>query len=89
MQVPNSSDLKKVQDWLESLGLSEYADAMSAHHIDEWALVRLEEADLREIGVISVGHRKRLMAAIADRIAHITPSPAASTAVAWARMCSV
>jgi len=81
MWVPNSSDLKKVQDWLESLGLSEYADAMSAHHIDEWALVRLEEADLREIGVISVGHRKRLMAAIADRMAQTTPSPAASTAV--------
>ena len=81
MQVPNSSDLKKVHDWLESLGLGEYADAMSAHHIDDWALARLDEADLREIGVISVGHRKRLMAAIADRIAQTTPVPAPSTSV--------
>jgi tetratricopeptide (TPR) repeat protein len=81
MQVPNSSDLKKVHDWLDSLGLGEYGDAMSAHHIDDWALARLDEADLREIGVISVGHRKRLMAAIADRTAQTIPVPAASTAV--------
>ena len=81
MQVPNSSDLKKVHDWLESLGLGEYSDAMSAHHIDDWALARLDEADLREIGVISVGHRKRLMAAISDRVAQTTPVAVASTAV--------
>lgn len=81
MQVPNSSDLKKVHDWLESLGLGEYADAMSAHHIDDWALARLDESDLREIGVISVGLRKRLMAAIADRIAQTAQVQAAFTAV--------
>ena len=81
MQVPNSSDVKKVRDWLESLGFGEYASVMSAHHIDDWALAKLEEADLREIGVISVGHRKRLMAAIADRIGKTIPLAAVSSAV--------
>lgn len=70
----------KVHDWLESLGLGEYADAMSAHHIDDWALAQLDEADLREIGVISVGNRKRLMAAIADRLAKTIPVPPESSA---------
>ena len=81
MQVPNSSDLEKVRYWLQSLGLGEYADALCTHHIDDWALARLDEADLREIGVISVGHRKRLMAAIADRFAQTAPVPVPSVVV--------
>ncbi len=77
MQLPNDADLDKVSDWLQSLGLGDYASAMRAHHIDEWVLPRLDEADLREIGVQSVGHRKRLMAAIAQRFpATQTPPPA-------------
>ena len=81
MQVPSSSDLEKVRHWLQSLGLGEYADVMSAHHIDDWAMERLDEADLREIGVMSVGHRKRLMAAIAKRFAQTALVPAFSAVV--------
>jgi hypothetical protein len=54
---------------------------MSAHHIDDWAMQRLDEADLREIGVMSVGHRKRLMAAIADRFAPTVPVTGPSAVV--------
>ena len=79
MQVPNNNDLDKVSHWLQSLGLQDYVDAMRAHHIDDWALTRLNEADLREIGVVSVGHRKRLMAAIVQRsnscLLYTSPSP--------------
>jgi tetratricopeptide (TPR) repeat protein len=81
MQDPNSSELKNVHDWLLSLGLGEYADAMRAHHIDDWAMARLNEADLREIGVVSVGHRKRLMAAITERFAQAVPVPAPAVVV--------
>ena len=87
MQVPNKSDLEKVRNWLQSLGLGEYADAMSAHHIDDWAIARLDEADLREIGVASVGQRKRLMAAIAHRfgqnvpVSVLAPAPAVDVAI--------
>ena len=89
MQVPNSIDLEKVRQWLESLGLGEYADAMSAHHIDDWALERLNEADLREIGVKSVGHRKQLMAAIAGRFAQIVTVPTPSAVAPVAPLASV
>lgn len=67
MNLPNDADLEKVSAWLQSLGLGDYADALCAHHVDEWVLARLNEDDLREIGVSSVGHRKRLMAAITQR----------------------
>lgn len=80
MQVPNNNDLDKVSHWLQSLGLQDYVDAMRAHHIDDWALTRLNEADLREIGVVSVGHRKRLMAAIVQR-SNSTGSESASVPV--------
>ncbi len=69
MQLPNDTDLDTVSAWLQSLGLGAYAPALRANHVDEWVLARLDEADLREIGVTSVGHRKRLMAAIAQRFA--------------------
>lgn len=84
MQLPNDADLDTVSAWLESLGLGDYVAALRSHHIDEWALARLNEADLREIGVTSVGHRKRLMAAIMQRFATAqaapAPAPAPSTA---------
>lgn len=67
MNLPNDADLEKVSAWLQSLGLGDYADALRAHHVDEWVLARLNEDDLREMGVSSVGHRKRLMAAITQR----------------------
>ena len=82
MQVPNSIDLEKVRQWLELSGLGEYADAMSAHHIDDWAIARLDEDDLREIGVASVGQRKRLMAAIAHRFGQNVPVPGLAPASA-------
>lgn len=69
MNLPNDADLEKVSAWLQSLGFGDYADALRAHHVDEWVLARLNEDDLREIGVNSVGHRKRLMAAITQRFA--------------------
>ena len=66
MQLPTDADLEHISHWLHALGLGDYASAMRAHHIDTWALARLDADDLREIGVQSVGHRKRLLAAIAQ-----------------------
>src|ERR1700732_899435 len=50
--------------WLDGLGLSIYRDAFAAHHIDAETLPLLTAADLQEIGVASVGHRRRLIEAI-------------------------
>jgi class 3 adenylate cyclase/tetratricopeptide (TPR) repeat protein len=53
-----------LKPWLESLGLGEYASAFEAHHVDAALLPSLTAEDLRELGVTSVGHRRRLLAAI-------------------------
>jgi class 3 adenylate cyclase/tetratricopeptide (TPR) repeat protein len=54
-----------VRGWLEGLGLGQYADAFDANHIDTQLLRDLTGDDLREMGVASLGHRKRLLDAIA------------------------
>ncbi len=58
----NASDLSA---WLAEIGLAEYASAFIDNHIDFEVLVALTGDDLREIGVASVGHRRRLLEAIA------------------------
>jgi class 3 adenylate cyclase/predicted ATPase len=54
-----------VAEWLRSLGLERYAPVFSDNDIDAEVLRRLTVEDLRELGVTSVGHRRRLLDAIA------------------------
>jgi class 3 adenylate cyclase/tetratricopeptide (TPR) repeat protein len=56
----------KIINWLEELGLGRYASAFVENDIDFSILPHLTDADLRELGVGSLGHRKRLLAAIAE-----------------------
>jgi class 3 adenylate cyclase len=51
--------------WLHELGLARDAPAFAANDIDGELLVSLGDADLRELGVASLGHRRRLLKAIA------------------------
>jgi class 3 adenylate cyclase/tetratricopeptide (TPR) repeat protein len=51
--------------WLQSLGLGEHAPAFVAQGIDAELLPQLSDADLKELGVSLLGHRKRLLLAIA------------------------
>lgn len=53
-----------IERWLSELALSEYIGAFLTNHIDAEVLPLLTEEDLREIGVASVGHRKRLLQTI-------------------------
>jgi hypothetical protein len=50
--------------WLGGLGLEQYAPAFRDNDIDEEVLRRLTAEDLRELGVVSIGHRRRLLDAI-------------------------
>ena len=50
--------------WLDALGLPQYASAFADNHIDGGLLNRLTADDLKELGVASLGHRKRILAAI-------------------------
>jgi class 3 adenylate cyclase/tetratricopeptide (TPR) repeat protein len=63
-----------VATWLEALGLGQYAPAFVENDIDLALVSTLSEADLRELGVVSLGHRKRLLAAIAERAAAGAPA---------------
>ena len=55
-----------VGDWLRSLGLSEYEPAFRDNQIDSEVLPNLTGDDLKELGVASVGHRRKLLSAIAE-----------------------
>ncbi len=55
--------MQQVADWLEKLGLGQYAQRFAENDIDASALPHLTEENLKELG-ISLGHRVRLLAAI-------------------------
>ena len=58
--------MERIADWLKRLGLEQYADAFAANDVD-FSIVRdLTDQDLEKIGVRSLGHRRRLLRAIAD-----------------------
>jgi SAM domain (Sterile alpha motif) len=66
--------MKQISDWLEKLGLGQYAQRFAENDIDFALCTKLTDADLKELGVMSLGHRKRLLEAIAERGA-AAPSP--------------
>jgi class 3 adenylate cyclase len=51
--------------WLQGLSLERYITAFRNNEIDWEVLPRLTSEDLREIGVVAVGHRRKLLDAIA------------------------
>jgi class 3 adenylate cyclase/tetratricopeptide (TPR) repeat protein len=63
--------------WLRGLGLEQYAAAFGDNDVDAEVLPQLTGDDLISIGVRSVGHRRKLLAAIASLGAAIPLRPAA------------
>ena len=51
--------------WLRSLGLEQYEAAFRENEIDETVLPSLTHETLKELGVTAVGHRLKLLGAIA------------------------
>src|SRR5262247_1432660 len=51
--------------WLRSLGLGKYEAIFRENDIDETVLPSLTHENLKELGVVSFGHRVKLMDAIA------------------------
>src|SRR5260370_37799762 len=54
-----------IAGWLHGLGLQQYEQAFRDNAIDAAILPELTAEDLRDIGVNLVGHRRKLLAAIA------------------------
>ena len=56
--------MQQIADWLQTLGLGQYAQRFAENDIDVSVLHHLTDADLEKIGV-SLGHRRKIFAAIA------------------------
>jgi hypothetical protein len=63
--------MQAIADWLEKLGMSEYAERFSENKIDGSVLRHLTDQDLKDIGV-PLGHRRKILAAISE----FAPAPA-------------
>ena len=55
-----------VRIFLDTLGLGQYSELFDNNRIDETVITEISEQDLKNIGITSLGHRKRIAAAIAD-----------------------
>jgi class 3 adenylate cyclase len=69
--------MQQIGDWLEKLGMSEYAQKFAENDIDASVLPELTDQDLKDLG-ISLGHRRKMLRAIRDlggaSVAVTTPS---------------
>src|SRR6516225_1855245 len=72
-----------IEAWLQGLGLERYAPAFRDNEIDWEVLPKLTSEDLREIGVAAVGHRRKLLGAIAA-LGASAPTAALTAAVSGA-----
>ena len=57
--------MQQIADWLKKLGMSEYAERFAESDIDTSVLRDLTDQDLKELGV-SLGHRRKMLRAIAE-----------------------
>jgi class 3 adenylate cyclase/tetratricopeptide (TPR) repeat protein len=85
-----------ITDWLGKLGLEQYAPAFLDNAIDDKVLPRLTAEDLKDLGVTLVGHRRRLLEAIAAlgaeapaALVEPTPRDASASADAERRQVTV
>ncbi|WP_024514375.1 adenylate/guanylate cyclase domain-containing protein [Bradyrhizobium sp. Tv2a-2] len=69
-----------VGSWLRRLGLEQYEAAFRENEIDGEVLPSLTAEDLKELGVASVGHRRKLLDAIAALRAGVSAPPPLSEA---------
>ena len=66
--------MQQIADWLEKLGLSEYAQRFTENGIDLAALPYLTDQDLKDIGVL-LGHRRIMLAAIGKLTGAVAATP--------------
>jgi class 3 adenylate cyclase len=63
--VRGCAAVQEIGDWLEKLGMPEYAQRFAENGIGVAALRHLTDQDLKDIGVL-LGHRRIMLAAIAE-----------------------
>jgi class 3 adenylate cyclase len=77
--------MQPIAEWLEELGMSEYAQCFVDNGIDFTVLPDLTDQDLKDIGVL-LGHLRKLLRAIAELTSHEkeAPKPAVASAASAA-----
>jgi class 3 adenylate cyclase len=80
--MPVDTAMQQIAGWLGKIGMSEYAQRFAENNIDFAILGDLTDQDLKELGVSSLGHRRKLLRAIAELegIEKGTPAVAAAAA---------
>src|ERR1700721_1183135 len=73
--------MQQVSEWLEKVGLGQYAPSFAENDISFSVLSDLTDQDLKEIGV-SLGHRRQLLRAITELTGREKDAPRASVATA-------
>ncbi|MCO5607883.1 hypothetical protein L7F22_062578 [Adiantum nelumboides] len=63
-----------VREWLQSLGLGKYTELFEAHEVELEVLPLLTFEDLREMGVVAVGSRRKLFFSIQQLKRAILPA---------------
>src|ERR1700722_14387982 len=80
--------MQRVSEWLEKLGLVQYAQRFAENDITFAILPDLTDQDLKELGVASLGHRRQLLRAIVElgntpaTTTPIPPRPSSSPPIA-------
>ena len=74
--------MQQIADWLEKLGLGQYAQQFAENDINFTILSDLSDQDLKELGVSSLGHRRQLLRAIAELSIQTSPPKLATAAPA-------
>ncbi|MGZ3294467.1 MAG: adenylate/guanylate cyclase domain-containing protein, partial [Xanthobacteraceae bacterium] len=67
-----------IAEWLASIGLGEYAQRFSENAIDLSVVRDLTEQDLKDLGVL-LGHRRKMLRAIAELKGDVLRTPEAGT----------
>jgi predicted ATPase/class 3 adenylate cyclase len=65
--------MQQIADWLEDLGLSEYAQRFADNAVDLSVIRDLTEQDLKDMGVL-LGHRRKILRAITE-LEGVAPAP--------------
>ena len=71
--------MQQIADWLEKIGMSEYAQRFAENDIDVEVLGELTDTDFDRLGV-SIGHRRKLLKAVAAGLSTATDAPPTKSA---------
>jgi class 3 adenylate cyclase len=66
--------VQEIADWLDKLGMAEYAERFAENKIDVSVLRHLTDQDFKDIGV-PLGHRRKMLAAIAELVGTVQAPP--------------